>query len=229
MFGKACACLAAVCALVAGVGYSWKYASIRPSPVTEFEGVKLGASITDVTVALGAPSSSFRNNTLVFVSKGLVAEFKTGRSRTLTILCAYDDETELLGFGHHSTEADIVKKLGRPDKTSFSRDGLNKKITYRKWNVGYSIRNNLSDVRCMTSVDLAIPNEILPTELENFDVKNLAPAGEAAVAPDAVPEMGDSDHKKTPDSAKAKVADELPTAEEALSWPRVDPSEIYGN
>lgn len=213
LFGKVCACVAAVCALVSGIGYSWRYASTRPRPVTEFEGVKLGASITDVTVVLGAPTEVEKNQ-LSFSGKNLFADFEKGKSRSLLRLCAFGEQVELMGFNHSSTESDIVKKLGQPSSISVSGDGLSKVINYRKLNASFGIRANHLELTCMASADFHFEDEVATADLSKLVVKKLAPAADAAVVPDTA--------KTGPGG--------MPSAEELLSsGTPINPSEVVGN
>jgi len=191
LFGKVCAGLAAVCALVVGVGYLWNYVSNRPKPVTEYEGVKLGASITDVTVALGAPSK-VDDNQLSFDEKNLFADFSKDKSRSLIRLCVYGDKVDLMGFNQSSTESDIVKKLGHPNKISVSGDGLSKIINYRKWNANFGIRTNHLELTCMSSEDHQFENEISAADLSKFDLKKLTTAPFGTVSSNADNELANA-------------------------------------
>jgi hypothetical protein len=202
LFGKISAALASVCTLVVTVGYLWNYVSTRPKPVTEFEGVKLGASITDVTVALGAPSLVIGSE-LFFESRKLSADFNTDISRSLSKLCAYDDGPNLMGFDETTTESEIIEKLGKPDSVSISGDGLSKLISYQKWKAGFSITENLAQLRCMTNGKMAFNDEILPAELSKFDAKKLVPR--PVTDPELLAELdGDVPDPCAPDISKAE-------------------------
>jgi hypothetical protein len=203
LFGKVCAGLSAVCALVVGVGYLWNYVSTRPKPVTEFEGVKLGASITDVTVTLGAPSQ-VDGDRLHFADKAFIADFTNDKSRKLRRLCSISDTFNLMGFDKSSTEIDIVKKLGPPSRISLSGDGLYKILNYRKWNANFSINSNHAVGGCMASEDNYFKDELTSSDLSKFDATKLVPPApqEASInIPDTDGELADP---CAPDLSKAE-------------------------
>lgn len=182
LFGKVCAGLGAVCALVVGVGYLWNYVSTRPKPLTEFEGVKLGASITDVTLTLGAPTNVFGNR-ITYDEKEIIADFESKKLQSLELLCSESPAKNVMGFDIYSRESDVIKKLGVPSRTSISSDGLFKLISYKKWNVAFGVRANSIHEICMSSSEMEFPDELLPGNIPKFDTKN-SDLSTNAVSPD---------------------------------------------
>lgn len=171
LFGKVCAGLAAVCGLVVGVGYLWNYVATRPKPLTEFEGVKLGASITDVTLTLGAPTNVVGNR-ITYDEKEIIADFESEKLQSLEVLCSESPEKNVMGFDIYSRESDVIKKLGVPSRTSISGDGLFKLISYKKWNVAFGVSANSINKICMSSYEIGFADELLPGNLPKFDTKN---------------------------------------------------------
>jgi hypothetical protein len=129
----------------------------RPSPqtITEFAGVQLGMSPTDVTLALGKPFASSKVESdgdgqahLIYVySKGKnddrtldVTFHGNGASRMrAAVVCEQGGFSSLLGFDKFSREQDIVRVLGNPTFTSIRGDGLEKTISYSQWNASFKI------------------------------------------------------------------------------------------
>jgi hypothetical protein len=129
----------------------------RPSPqtITEFAGVQLGMSPTDVTLALGKPfaSSKVENDGdgqahLIYVySKGkhddrtldVTFHGNGASSMRAAVVCEQGGFSSLLGFDKFSREQDIVRVLGNPTFTSIRRDGLEKTISYSQWNASFKI------------------------------------------------------------------------------------------
>ena len=161
--GKIAAGFVAVCAVI-GVGlYAWNYvANLPPAPsvVTELAGVKLGMSPTDVTLALGKPDTAgeLENDKkgktdfyYSYVLDNLIIKFSgPDKYRTkVETVCTGEGYTELLGFSYYASEEDIVQRLGKPDFTSISKDGLTKAISYTKWKAVFQISKGHVDQKCI--------------------------------------------------------------------------------
>jgi hypothetical protein len=144
---------------VAGVGAFVATADRDPRPepqiITEFAGVRLGMSPTDVTIALGKPFASSKIQTdangrahLVYVyskakndDRTLDVTFHgtTASSMRAAVVCEQGGFSSLLGFDKFSREQDIVRVLGNPTFTSIRSDGLEKTISYSQWNASFKI------------------------------------------------------------------------------------------
>ena len=129
----------------------------RPEPrvITEFAGVQLGMSPTDVTLALGKPFASSKIESdgggrahLIYVySRGknddhsLDVTFHGANSSSMraAVVCEHGGLSSLLGFDKFSREQDVLRVLGNPTFTSIRRDGLEKTISYSQWNASFKI------------------------------------------------------------------------------------------
>lgn len=84
--------------------------------------------------------------------KTTVRFFEDGGEFGAAIICrnSPDYSDELLGIYSHSTEADVIKRLGAPSLISIRADGLAKMLSFKKYKVGFEIeKNEISDM-CAT-------------------------------------------------------------------------------
>jgi hypothetical protein len=144
---------------VAGVGIFVVTADRDPRPepqiITEFGGVRLGMSPTDVTLALGKPFASSKIESdgdgrahLIYVySKGKKDDHSLDvtfhgaapSSMRAAVVCEQGGFSSLLGFDKFSREQDILRVLGNPAFTSIRGHGLQKAISYSQWNTSFKI------------------------------------------------------------------------------------------
>jgi hypothetical protein len=156
--GKVAIAAALFCG-VAAVGAFVTKADRDPRPeaqtITEFGGVRLGMSPTDVTLALGRPFASSkieidgngRAHLIYVYSKGknddhsLDITFHGANSSSIraAVVCEHGGFSSLLGFDKFSREQDILRVLGNPTFTSIRGDGLEKTISYSQWNASFKI------------------------------------------------------------------------------------------
>lgn len=127
----------------------------RPQTIGELGGVRLGMSPTDVTLALGKPFASSRiqqdrdgGTHLIYVySKGknddhsLDITFHGAATSSLrvAVVCEQGGFASLLGFDKFSREEDVLRILGNPTHSSIRSDGLEKAVSYSKWNASFKI------------------------------------------------------------------------------------------
>jgi hypothetical protein len=139
----------AVLIVLAGLGL-WAYSEYndRPTAQTAFGGVTIGSTLADVKLAKGNPSKVLEDGRWLYYSgkaenvetAGYVVRFKDGKVRYVL----YGSATSHIGADWlqsftRGTPYDVVlKKLGPPGHTSISEDGLERMISYPKFNTFYS-------------------------------------------------------------------------------------------
>ena len=169
------ACLFALF-LVAASTWGWFAYQNRLQVATELDGISLGMTPLEVRLAKGAPTSEIERDadklvfyyrpgsgseTLIFFSKDL------GQLRA-TQICIIQGYERVLGFGPGSSEKHIVKRLGKPDETSINIDATSKLISFRRWNVSYTIeRGRVQDVCISDSEFIRFANEHSPSTKRN--------------------------------------------------------------
>ncbi len=138
--------LVLVAVLAAGL---WGYAKFedRPTAQTEFEGLRLAATPTDVRFLKGTPVERHStDDRWVFPAQSgsaepddavLIVQFREGRLRHITY---WANERQifkpyLLGFTIGSDYEAVLKKIGEPSNVSASPDGLSRVLSFAKYNV----------------------------------------------------------------------------------------------
>ena len=128
-------------------GGIWTYSKIQDRPVkqTEFEGLRLGASESDVLFLKGKPDVNRVNEQWVYFADPrsthpehalLVVGFRDGKVRYVTY---WDSEWQrsrpyLLGFTIGSDYTSVIDKLGEPSNVSTSSNGLIRLASFAKFN-----------------------------------------------------------------------------------------------
>jgi len=129
----------------------------RPGPQTiaELGGARLGMSPTDVTLAMGKPFASSKIETDGHGRAHLIYVYSRGKNDDhslditfhgngpanlrVAVICEQGGFAALLGFDKFSREEDISRVLGIPTHSSIRGDGLEKTISYSKWNASFKI------------------------------------------------------------------------------------------
>jgi len=129
----------------------------RPEPQTiaELGGVRLGMSPTDVTLALGKPFASSKIETDGHGRAHLIYVYSKGKNddhslditfhgagpanMRVAVICEQGGFATLLGFDKFSREEDLSRVLGIPTRSSIRGDGLEKAISYSRWNASFKI------------------------------------------------------------------------------------------
>lgn len=156
--------------LLCGLGiYGWQLYEQRPTPVTDFGGVRLGASPVDVKLALGPPNNESEAGVSkeeeevslgwVFGNLGetdhrIVVLFygKDERSLEASIVCEDNGFNKVFGLGRYTPEVDVIEKLGEPSYTSIRTDATSKMISYAKWHVAFEIERGSVVSICATKL-----------------------------------------------------------------------------
>jgi hypothetical protein len=134
----------------------------RPKPqfITEFAGVRLGMSPTEVTLSLGRPFASSKIETDAGGHAHLIYVYSRGKNDDhsldvtfhgsapsnmhAAVVCDRGGLSSLLGFDKFSREQDVLRVLGNPNYSSIRADGLEKTISYSAWNA--SLKSALGKV-----------------------------------------------------------------------------------
>jgi hypothetical protein len=127
----------------------------KPQIIAELGGVRLGMSPTDVTLAMGKPFASSkveRDETgrahLVYVyarnknddhSLDITFHGANVSDMRVAVICEQGGFANLMGFDKFSRELDVVRMLGNPAFSSIRDDGLEKAISYSRWNASFKI------------------------------------------------------------------------------------------
>lgn len=88
----------------------------------------------------GDPSEQYDDKTVVVLAGD-------GDDAKVVQICRVDTSDSVFGLHRWSGESAVFEKLGPPTRTSIRGDGLAKMISYRQWNVGFSIeQGQVSDI-----------------------------------------------------------------------------------
>lgn len=150
-------------ALVSGASI-WAYLRYedRPQEAFELNGVQLGMSEVEITLAKGAPDDvselepipdGFRKILLYNGYESFTYVILRGPEQSMIAvdICDKGGFGRVQGFGEFSSEESILKKLGRPDFTSVNEQGTAKLLTYSQWNAAYELEKGSVVRVCVTS------------------------------------------------------------------------------
>jgi hypothetical protein len=130
-------------------GSSWVYFKFqeRPALQTEFEGLRLGATESDVLFLKGKPYAvheSSKEQWAYFANSDsaqserafLIISFRDGKVRCIryTETTTEGHRPRLLGFTIGSKYEDIVERLGKPSNVSTSKDDLSRVASFAEYN-----------------------------------------------------------------------------------------------
>ena len=116
-------------------------------PVRSLDGLHLGMSEVDVTLALGEKpeainSSVYSSRRELVFSGGLKLQFATsGMSSVLYQICSSGPPYELKIY-NNTTESDILSRFGEPSFVSVSNDGTTKISSFKNSNLAFEFRKN---------------------------------------------------------------------------------------
>ncbi len=134
------------------LGGIWVYDKIEERPVlqTEFEGIRLAATESDVLFLKGKPYAVIESDKELWAYLAdpdeqrafLLVSLRDGKVRWV----GYTESTReghrprLLGFTIGSKYEDIVEKLGKPSNVSTSKDDLSRVASFANYNVFFEFR-----------------------------------------------------------------------------------------
>ena len=170
--GKVFSVFVLVVAVCAGIFYGYDQYQSRPqsSPppatpepltaVTEYMGVKLGASRVDVTLKLGAPQEESslvtptgkRRDVLTYYDFQVILEGEEVADSVFMVCSSgtYKYGRELLGLSITDSEDIVLKELGTPTNESINKDGLQKIMNYKELNLSLILAKEQVEQICMT-------------------------------------------------------------------------------
>ena len=166
-FRKIALALAGLGVVIGGVYWAWTTFENRPQVVTELDGVRLGMSPVEVTLAKGAPSTEgatskeqdgqLRRDWTFATSYGptLTVTFygQTENALAASIICEAESYSGPFGLVHLSSEEDVIDKLGQPSRTSIAEDGLSKFVSFSRYKVAYQITKGVVTQVCILRSD----------------------------------------------------------------------------
>jgi hypothetical protein len=173
-------------ALVGLLAYAWHFvSSLPPTPsiTTSLGGAKLGMSPTEAKLTLGKPDAEGEPSmeglttridfTYSYPALTITFYGKDKYSTRAGIICGQDSQTSLFGFSNSDQEEAVIKRLGPPDTTSISSDGLTKIISYSKWKASFDIAKGVVVGKCIhTFPTMSFTSELLTPEAQrNADLK----------------------------------------------------------
>jgi hypothetical protein len=145
-----------VCLYVLGVGGIILYDKAsdeyknRVVKQTEFLGIALGDSISDVKFKKGEPAkldwTASRKDLMAYSDESgdpdFILRFQDSNVRIIYNFnkCRWCDRIFGLGFG--SSYKEIEEKLGEPSSVSISNNELSRRIFYEKWNVFFTLQKS---------------------------------------------------------------------------------------
>lgn len=136
---------------VIGVGgYAFnEYWKDRARPLNEMWGIQLGMDLDEVTFRKGKPKESKieGNRTSLVYEYGYnndVIAIRIEDNSVQAIMATTQSTTALpFGFSAYTTsQEDIIDKLGEPDTSIKTADGLGRILKYSKYNVVFELRKN---------------------------------------------------------------------------------------
>ena len=162
--GKLMAALVLAGALVGTGLWRWSVYANRPRAATELNGIRLGMTLIDVSLAKGKADSeqvdtSDPNNIGLTWGFGATNEERTlvifvgptKESVHVKIVCQNGSYASLLGLGMYSTESAVIDRLGSPTRTSIKADGLGKVLSFKGYNAAYELTKGQVAEVCITS------------------------------------------------------------------------------
>jgi len=143
----------------------WNLYESRPRPMYELGLLRLGMTPVEVTLAVGKPgveiSPSDKESVRKYVYKSSYgsgeyeyyvkfSNSSNGLGEYVVMICTESYLHKALGIGVYSTEKDIKNILGEPSHISIRKDGLAKIISYKEWNVAYTIEKSNVESTCVS-------------------------------------------------------------------------------
>lgn len=128
----------------------WGYSEYndRPTAQTTLGGVALGSTVADVKLAKGNPNKVLEDGRWIYYGSktdgvetaGYVVRFKNGNVRYVLYAStpSHIGSDWLQGFTRGTSYDVVITKLGPPGHESISDDGLERMISYPKYNTFYS-------------------------------------------------------------------------------------------
>lgn len=135
----------------------------RPQKMNSLNGIHLGMSLVDVTLAKGKPDdeSDFDPTPDGFRKFLLYGNFQDSytyailrgpkESMIVTDVCDKGGYGRVLGFSKFSSEQSIVEKLGEPSNISINEKGTEKILSFEQWNAAFEIAKGSVVKVCVTS------------------------------------------------------------------------------
>lgn len=135
----------------------------RPQKMDSLNGIHLGMSEVDVTLAKGEPDdqSEFDPTPDGFRKFLLYGNFKESytyailrgskESMIVTDVCDKGGYGRVLGFSKYSSEKSLIEKLGEPSNISINDKGTEKILSFEQWNAAFEIAKGSVIKVCVTS------------------------------------------------------------------------------
>ncbi len=126
--------------------------------ITNINGIYLGMPEVEVTLAKGKPGTasileSILNGfkrPMLYGSTTIGVEGPSEDKLAVKYVCQYEYDIHIMGFKKHTTEQEIIKKLGNSNNMSINKDGTRKILNYPEYNVSFTLEKNTVISACMT-------------------------------------------------------------------------------
>ena len=131
-------------AITAGGVYAYKEYEFRPRIYTEFDGIKISHTRSDIRFIKGAPAAEDEDSMAYKDSSGLThfITFKDEKVRTIMYIgeSYYGHRLSEIGMGN--SYKNVVDKFGAPSLITNTQDDLERWLSYSNYNVFFVLKKN---------------------------------------------------------------------------------------
>lgn len=161
-FGKGLGIVVLLSALASGGYWGWLQHVNRPQVTTSLNGISLGMTEVEVTLAKGIPTEPAEaklveddksiKKTLSYDDCFVRLRGPTEEDLVVTTVCDTKEwsTTKVAGIDTRTSENEVVRKLGQSPNTSVNEEGTIKILNYPKWKAAYFMQKGSVIQICIT-------------------------------------------------------------------------------